>query len=102
MLFGVSNTSGATVTTTFGGKTYSATTDAMKIWRQKLPPQPASLVGVTELQDAPVSSSTRLSPCMVVLPPGWNWALRIAQAVLEEEVEKAGGEAAAAAASGRD
>ena len=33
---------GATVKTTFQGRSYSSTADATGIWRQALPPQPAT------------------------------------------------------------
>ena len=61
ILFGVSNTSGATVTTKFAGKTYSTTTDAKKVWRQKLPPQPASLVGANISVVSSVGESAQIT-----------------------------------------
>lgn len=61
VLFGVSNTSGAKVTTTFGGKTYSTTTDAQKIWRQKLPPRPASRVGINISVVSSVGESAQIT-----------------------------------------
>ena len=38
---------GTTVITTFSGKNLTATADASKVWRQALPPQPASSVPTT-------------------------------------------------------
>ena len=45
VVFGVSNTSNATVTTMMGGTKLVTTAGADKVWRQRLPPTPASSSG---------------------------------------------------------
>ena len=43
VIWGVSASPGATVSTAFNGHTYSASADADGTWRQQLPPMPASM-----------------------------------------------------------
>ena len=61
VVFGVSNSSNATVTTKFGDVTLTTTSGKGGIWRQKLPPTPASLVGVNFTFTSSVGETAQLT-----------------------------------------
>ena len=55
-----------------------------------LPPMKARLLGVSSIGGKAMTPDTFVSPQLLVLPMGWNWALHFCQGALEEFVDHAG------------